>query len=105
MGWTGITMLRGPAYVAFLALSMAAHRPQCHTRQDARHIAEVETSGRAVAARPIDLNGATGGWEVLVHMPGQDRGWRVIIDRDNGKVRRRESCPNPRPKRARKEER
>jgi len=98
-------MPRVPAYIALFALSLAASRPPCRTRQDARHIAEVETAGRAVAARPIELNGATGGWEVLVHMPGKERGWRVIIDRDNGRVRRLESCPNPRPKEVKEKKR
>ena len=41
------------------------------------------------------MNGATGAWGVLVHMPNQDQGWRVFIDRDNGKVRKKERCPNP----------
>jgi hypothetical protein len=83
-------------HCTFAATSLVvASQTPCHNRQDAMHIAEVETQGQAVSARRIDLNGATGGWEVLVRMAGKEHGWRVVIDRDNGKVRRKEPCPNP----------
>ena len=88
-------MLRKVLYVLLASLALVASQTPCHTRQDAMNIAEIETRGEAVAARRIEMNGATGGWEVMVRMPGQERGWRVFIDRDNGKVRRKEPCPNP----------
>ena len=49
---------------------------------EARAIAERETGGKAVSTRRIPLNGASGGWEVTLRMPNEDRGWRCIIDSD-----------------------
>jgi hypothetical protein len=72
------------------------------TAREAKAIAEHKTGGIAVGARRIPLNGATGGWEVDVHMPGEDRGWRCIVDRDTHTVRLRTRIPNPRPPRARR---
>jgi hypothetical protein len=66
-----------------------------HSPKEARAIAERETGGTAVTARRIPLNGATGGWEVEVHMPGEDRGWRCIIDADTHMVYTKERIPNP----------
>jgi hypothetical protein len=68
---------------------------------EARRIAERATGGLAVAARQGPLNGATSGWRVDVHMPGEDRGWRVTIDSDTRQVHTRTRIPNPRPPRAR----
>lgn len=65
------------------------------TEREARSIAEQDTGGRAVSARRIPLNGATGGWEVDVHMPKEDRGWRCIVDRDTHGVRTKDRIPNP----------
>lgn len=64
-------------------------------RRKAMGIAAVEVGGEVVAARPIDLNGATGGWEELVHMRDQCHGWRVVIDRDNWRLRSKSRVPNP----------
>lgn len=63
---------------------------------EARRIAEQETGGRAVSARRIPLNGATGGWEVDVHMAREDRGWRCIIDADTHAIHRKTRIDNPR---------
>jgi len=63
--------------------------------REAKAIAERETSGIAVSAQRIHLNGASGGWEVEVHMPREDRGWRCIVDCDTHMVRSRDRIPNP----------
>jgi hypothetical protein len=54
--------------------------------KQAKAIAEQETGGRAVSARRVPLNGASGGWEVDVRMPGEAKGWRCIIDSDTRMV-------------------
>ncbi|MBS1784142.1 MAG: hypothetical protein JST24_01795 [Acidobacteria bacterium] len=61
----------------------------------AKGVAAVEVGGEAIAARLIDLNGATGGWEVLVRMSSGNQGWRVIVDRDTWTVRSKAKVPNP----------
>jgi hypothetical protein len=81
-------------------------KPQCPPRviivqqerpesEDAEAVAMSATGGKSVWSRKIDLNGATGGWEVGIHMKDQDYGWRVIIDRDTWTVRRKEKIANP----------
>ncbi|HJV47642.1 MAG TPA: PepSY domain-containing protein [Geothrix sp.] len=54
--------------------------------KEAKAIAEQETGGKAVTARRIPLNGASGGWEVEVRMPKEGQGWRCIIDADTHMV-------------------
>lgn len=66
-----------------------------HTAGEAKAIAERETGGRAVSARRIQLNGASGGWEVEVHMPKEERGWRCVIDADTHLVYTKDRIPNP----------
>ena len=69
------------------------------TKAQAKAIAEKHTGGLAASARIIPLNAATGGWEVDVHMPRENRGWRCIVDSDSHSVRSRTRIPNPpRPK-------
>jgi hypothetical protein len=63
--------------------------------KEAKAIAELETGGIAVSARKIPLNGATGGWEVDVHMPKEDRGWRCTVDSDTRQVHTKDRIPNP----------
>ncbi len=63
-------------------------RQERYEREKAMGIAAVEVGGEAVAARRIDLNGATGGWEVLVK--AKDEQWKVVIDRDTWTVRRKD---------------
>lgn len=65
------------------------------TAKEAKAIAERETGGLALSARRIPLNGATGGWEVTVRMPREDRGWRCIIDCDTRMVHTKDRIPNP----------
>lgn len=65
------------------------------TAREAKRIAEQETGGRAVSAARIPLNGASGGWEVVVHMPKEDRGWRCVIDADTHLVHTKTRIDNP----------
>jgi len=72
------------------------------TAREAKAIAEHHTGGIAVSARRIPLNGATGGWEVDLHMPGEARGWRCVVDNDTRMVHSKTRIPNPRPPRSRR---
>ncbi|MBI3131569.1 MAG: PepSY domain-containing protein [Acidobacteria bacterium] len=65
------------------------------TSKEAKRIAEQETGGRAVSANRVPLNGASGGWEVDVHMPKDSRGWRCIIDADTHSVYTKTRIDNP----------
>ncbi len=60
-----------------------------------RTLVERETGGYVVSVRQIPLNGATGGWEAMVHMPKAAEGLRCIVDNDSHMVVRRERIPNP----------
>ena len=75
------------------------HRPAgpVSAAKDAKTIAERETGGIAISARRIQLNGASGGWEVDVHMPKEDRGGRCIVDCDTRAVHTKDRIPNPQP--------
>jgi hypothetical protein len=79
-----------------VAALVALARP-VNTPREAKAIAEHETGGIAVSARRIPLNGATGGWEVDLHMPGEKRGWRCIVDNDTHAVFTKTWIPNPAP--------
>jgi len=70
-------------------------RQQRYESDRAKGVAAVEVGGEAIAARRIDLNGATGGWEVLVRMASGDKGWKVVVDRDTWTVRSKTQVPNP----------
>lgn len=80
------------ALVPALVLSAGTARPRKRatgpvtSAKEAKAIAERETGGRAVSARRIPLNGASGGWEVDLRMPGEERGWRCVIDADTHMV-------------------
>lgn len=54
--------------------------------KEAKAVAEQDTGGKALSARRISLNGASGGWEVDVRMPHGEKGWRCIIDSDTRMV-------------------
>jgi hypothetical protein len=84
------------------ALAQTAIYVPVKTAREARTIAERNTGGIAVSARCIPLNGATGGWEVDVHMPGEERGWRCIVDNDTHMVHTKTRIPNPRPPKPRR---
>lgn len=84
-----------------LLLTGAASKPRKTTTgvvksaAEAKAIAERDTGGEAVRARRIPLNGASGGWEVEVRMPGEDRGWRCVIDADTRSVHRKTRIDQP----------
>ena len=63
--------------------------------KEAKQIAEHETGGIAVSARRTRLNGASCGWEVDIHMPREDRGWRCMVDCDSRSVHTKDRSPNP----------
>ncbi|BDU73895.1 hypothetical protein [Mesoterricola silvestris] len=83
-----------PATPLILAALLVLETP-CTTLEEAKAVAECDTLGEAVTARKTLQTDGTKGWEVLVHMPGKKRGWRCIIDWDLGKVRLKDSIPNP----------
>ena len=63
--------------------------------KEAKAIAEQDTGGRALSARRVALDGASGGWEVDVHMPGEARGWRCLIDADTRMVHTKTRIEQP----------
>ncbi len=89
------------AFLPVLALSAGTAKPRKHssglvrTAKEAKAIAEQETGGKAVSARRIPLKGASGGWEVDVRMPREDRGWRCVIDSDTRTVHTKTHIENP----------
>ena len=89
------------ALVPVLVLSAGTPRSRKHaggpvkTAGEAKSIAERETGGRAVSARRIPLNGASGGWEVDLRMPGEERGWRCVIDSDTHMVHSKARIDQP----------
>ena len=85
-------MTRLAALVLLPALAAQA-RPMTSTQ--AKAVAEHDTGGIAVSARRVHLNGATGGWEVDLHMPGEKRGWRCVVDSDTHGVYTKTRIPNP----------
>ena len=93
----GLALALSPA----LVLSAGPARPRKHAAgpvrnaKEAKAIAERETGGRAVSARRIPLNGASGGWEVDLRMPGEARGWRCIIDSDTHMVHSKARIDQP----------
>lgn len=62
------------------------HGGPVKSASEAKAIAEQETGGKAVTARRVALNGASGGWEVDVRVPHEDKGWRCVIDADTHMV-------------------
>ena len=67
---------------------------QSMTMEDAMAVAEGATGGGAVSARRIDLNAASGGYEVLVRRTRDGRDYRVVIDIDTRRVRNTYAIPN-----------
>ncbi|NWJ40420.1 MAG: PepSY domain-containing protein [Geothrix sp.] len=63
--------------------------------KEAKAIAEQDTGGKAVTARRIPLNGASGGWEVDVRTPKEAKGWRCIIDSDTRMVHSKTRIDQP----------
>jgi hypothetical protein len=85
-----------PVLIGAICWPAAATTP-CLTAEEAKAIAENATLGEAVSAHRVHHPQTAGfpPWLVLVHMPGQDYGWRCIISRDNGKLLRKQRIPNP----------
>lgn len=89
------------ALVPALVLSAAPKKPRKHASgpvknaKEAKAIAEQETGGKAISARRIPLNGASGGWEVDLRMPHEERGWRCIIDSDTHMVHSKTRIDQP----------
>ncbi len=85
--------------VPTLVLSAASPKTRAsgpvRSSREAKTIAEQDTGGKAVSARRIPLNGASGGWEVEVRMPREDRGWRCIIDADTHMVHSKTRIDQP----------
>ncbi len=67
-------------------------RPESEVSED---VAMQATGGKAMWSRRIDLNPATEGCEVGIHMKDQDYGWRATVDRDTWTLRRKEKIENP----------
>ncbi|HJV89841.1 MAG TPA: PepSY domain-containing protein [Holophagaceae bacterium] len=90
-----------PALVLSAGPGQHRHRTSgpVSTAKEAKRIAEQETGGKAVSATRVPLNGASGGWEVDVHMPKDSRGWRCIIDADTHMVHTKTRIDNPAAKR------
>lgn len=94
----GIATCVTPSLAARMPLQQACapgSRQYDYESDRAKGIAAVEVGGEAIAARLVDLNGATGGWEVLVRMSQGTKGWRVMVDRDTWTVRSKEQVANP----------
>lgn len=90
------------AVLACLLLAAAVQARPVGSAREAKAIAEHDTSGIAVSARRVHLNGATGGWEVDLRMPGETRGWRCVVDSDTHTVHTKTRIPNPDPPSGRK---
>jgi len=71
------------------------HTGVVKSAKEAKAIAEQDTGGRAIGARRIALNGASGGWEVEVRMPREDKGWRCVIDADTRMVHSKTRIDQP----------
>jgi hypothetical protein len=97
------SMILGATLALIPALVLSAGTPKSRrhsggpvkTAGEAKAIAERETGGRAVSARRISLNGASGGWEVDLRVPNEDRGWRCIIDADTHMVHSKARIDQP----------
>jgi hypothetical protein len=90
----GITMNFNTISITVLATVTLAAAP-CTSEHEAKSAAEFETLGEAVFLRLVPSNAGFGKWEVLVHMPKEAFGWRVFIDRDNGKILDKTKIKNP----------
>jgi hypothetical protein len=87
--------------VPALVLSAGTTKPRkrsggpIKSAKEAKAIAEQETGGKAVSAKRIPLNGASGGWEVDVRMPKESQGYRCILDADTHMVHSKTRIPQP----------
>ncbi len=81
--------------VAGTAKPRKHHAGSIKSAKEAKAIAEQDTGGKAVSARRIPLNGASGGWEVDVRMPHEERGYRCFIDADTHMVHSKTRIDQP----------
>ncbi len=87
--------------VPALVLSAGTTKPRkrsggpIKSAKEAKAIAEQDTGGKAVSAKRIPLNGASGGWEVDIRMPKDAQGYRCIIDADTHMVHSKTRIPQP----------
>ena len=86
--------------ISAVSLFAGGHGHHALTRNEAKEIAEVETLGEAIATRLVHAKGSTH-WEVTVHMAEEERGWRVLIDRETGKLWDMVAIKNPAPRKSR----
>ncbi|GEM_PF-431953 len=90
-----------PVLAPTLAWAAPASKPRkrasgpVKSAKEAKAIAEQETGGKATSARRVALDGASGGWEVEVRMPGEARGWRCLIDADTHLVHTKTRIDQP----------
>lgn len=92
-----VSLLLAPALILHAATPKTVRRTSgpVQSAKEAKAIAEQETGGRATSARRVHLNGASGGWEVDVHMPKEAQGWRCQIDADTHLVHTKSRIPQP----------
>lgn len=99
-------LLLACALGALAPVAAVAARPPMHNPtpdylvKEARAEAEADTGGQAVSARwarlPRSLKSDHRGVEVLVHMPGENQGWRVWVQVHRKiVVHSKERIPNP----------
>ncbi len=93
----GVLLASVPSLVlsAGTAKSPKRNTGAVRSAKEAKTIAERETGGRAITARRISLNGASGGWEVDLRVPGESRGWRCVIDSDTRMVHSKTRIDQP----------
>jgi len=84
-----------PALILPAASSKTRASGRVKSSKEAKAIAEQDTGGKATSARRIPLNGASGGWEVDVRMPREDKGWRCVIDADTRMVHTKTRIDQP----------
>ena len=84
-----------PALILSAATTKTRPSSLVKSAKQAKAIAEQDTGGKATSARRIPLNGASGGWEVDVRMPHEDKGWRCIIDADTRTVHTKTRIDQP----------
>jgi hypothetical protein len=85
-----------PALVVCAASTSHKHSSgPIKSAKEAKAIAERETGGKAVSAKRIPLNGASGGWEVDLRVAHESRGWRCIIDADTHMVHSKTRIDQP----------
>jgi hypothetical protein len=91
----GLALWLAPAAMHAAGASKKHSTGYVKSSKEAKAIAERDTGGKAVSARRIPLNGASGGWEVDVRMPREAKGWRCVIDSDTRMVHTKTRIDQP----------